>query len=282
MATVMAHNGPTQQALSLPVLLLFLQIHLTIAVSSLLPPPSSACAFTSNHTLPPSSVRCLPDQESALLRLKRSFTATNYSVSAFRSWRVGTDCCRWAGVQCSGDSGGRVTSLDLGGRGLEAGDLDPVLFHLTSLEYLNLAYNHFNGSQLPPSGFERLIHLTHLNLSNSGFFGPVPTGINKLTNLVSLDLSTSFDTIELISDGILLNTDVPMGSTWLENLGNLVHNLRNLRELHLGYVDLSKNGSQLSHPILETKSDNTICVLRVYFSHIQPTSLVNINRQCII
>ncbi|WVZ72391.1 hypothetical protein U9M48_020859 [Paspalum notatum var. saurae] len=210
--------------------------------------PSSAAgaAFTSNHTLPPSVRRCLPDQESALLRLKRSFTTTNYSISAFRSWRIGTDCCRWAGVQCSGDSsGGRVTSLNLGDRGLEAGGLDPVLFHLTSLKYLNLAYNDFNRSRLPSNGFERLIHLTHLNLSTSGFSGPVPIGINKLTNLVSLDLSTSFDIIELITDGFLSYSDAQL-SIWFveENIGNLVHNLGNLRELHLGYVDLSNNESQ--------------------------------------
>ncbi|WVZ72393.1 hypothetical protein U9M48_020860 [Paspalum notatum var. saurae] len=232
MATVMAHHGPTQQALSLLVLLLFLQIHLTIAVPG--DPSSAVAAFTSNHTLP-LSVRCLPDQESALLRLKRSFTTTNYSVSAFRSWRSSTDCCRWAGVQCSSDSGGRVTSLDLGDHGLEAGGLDPVLFHLTSLEYLNLAYNYFNGSQLPSSGFS----------------GPVPTGINKLTNLVSLDLSTSFDIIEVIGDGFLLHSDFPMDSIGLveENFGNLVHNLRDLRELRLGSVDLSNIGSQWCHTI---------------------------------
>jgi hypothetical protein len=134
-----------------------LQTILLTALVFLLSPSSSAGEFTtSNHTAVP--VACLPDQASALLRLKGSFSTSSSSISAFRSWKVGTDCCRWVGVQC-GDSDARVTSLDLGERGLESGGLDPALFRLSSLKHLNLAYNDFNGSQLPSSGFERLVRL---------------------------------------------------------------------------------------------------------------------------
>ncbi|KAF8694379.1 hypothetical protein HU200_038304 [Digitaria exilis] len=177
--------GTTKQQVVLHVII---QIHLALCAGSLL--PSSVGAFASNNTAA-LSVPCLPNQASALLRLKRSFATTNSSLIAFRSWRVGTDCCRWLGVHC-GDSDGRVTSLDLGNRGLESEGLDPVIFYLASLRYLNLAYNDFNNSQLPSAGFERLVNLTHLNLSTSSFSGQVPAGINRLTNLVSLDLSTSF------------------------------------------------------------------------------------------
>lgn len=149
---------------------LLTQIHLLVLLlgcSLLLPRPTTS-ATAGNHTAPMALSSCLPDQASSLLRLKRSFVTTNYSAVAFRSWRAGTDCCRWAGVRCSSNSdggGGRVTSLDLSDQGLESGGLDPAIFHLSSLERLNLAYNDFNGSQLPSSGFERLANLTHLNLS---------------------------------------------------------------------------------------------------------------------
>ncbi|OEL35963.1 hypothetical protein BAE44_0003018, partial [Dichanthelium oligosanthes] len=162
---------------------LLLQIHLAITMCS---------GYTSNHTARVPPVPCLPDQAAALLRLKRSFTATNYSAIAFRSWRAGTDCCRWMGVRCAYHDG-RVTYLDMGDRSLKSGGLEPALFDLTSLRYLNLASNNFNGSQLPSTGFEQLTELTHLNLSSSSFSGQVPNGIRHLTNLISLDLSTSFE-----------------------------------------------------------------------------------------
>jgi hypothetical protein len=108
-----------------------------------------AGSFSSNHTaVAVAQVPCLHDQETALLRLKLSFAATAYSITAFQSWKVGTDCCRWAGVHC-GDSDGRVTSLDLGNWGLESAGIDLALFNLTSLRHLDLSWNDFNMSELP-------------------------------------------------------------------------------------------------------------------------------------
>ncbi|PWZ32903.1 hypothetical protein Zm00014a_008716 [Zea mays] len=227
---------------------LLTQIHLLVLLlgcSLLLPRPTTS-ATAGNHTAPMALSSCLPDQASSLLRLKRSFVTTNYSAVAFRSWRAGTDCCRWAGVRCSSNSdggGGRVTSLDLSDQGLESGGLDPAIFHLSSLERLNLAYNDFNGSQLPSSGFERLANLTHLNLSTSSFSGQVPaSGIGGLTSLVSLDLSTSYEFYDLLDDGFLLHRDSNSDARLtVQSFETLVANLRNLRELHLGLVDLSSD-----------------------------------------
>jgi hypothetical protein len=53
---------------------------------------------------------------------------------------------------------------------------------------------------IPATGFERFTLLTHLNLSYLGLRGPIPDGIGKLVNLLSLDLSSS-----IVSDGY----DVP-------------------------------------------------------------------------
>lgn len=230
----MADHGPHKA-----VFLRLLEILSIVVLFSLHP----SSATTRTVATPP--VSCLPDQASALLQLKRSFTTTGYSTIAFRTWRTGTDCCRWAGIRCA-QANGLVTSLDLGERGLESGGLDSALFALTSLEYLNLAYNDFNGSLLPSSGFERLTKLTYLNLSSSSFSGQLPTtGIGSLTNLISLDLSTSYEILDLY-EGYYRTFHRSSDSIQLveHNFEGLIHNLSNLRELHLGFVDLSSSGTR--------------------------------------
>lgn len=135
-----------------------------------------------------------------------------------------------------------MTSLDLSNQGLQSGGLNHAIFDLTSLEYLNLAYNDFNGSSLPSTGFERLVKLTHLNLSSSDFDGQVPIGIRQLTNLVSLDLSTGFEIIDLLADGYRVNVHSNRDSRLTHpNFEALIAKLGKLRKLNLGYVDLSGN-----------------------------------------
>ncbi|CAL4951769.1 unnamed protein product [Urochloa decumbens] len=202
-------------------------------------------------------VPCLSDQASMLLQLSRSFLPTNESATAFRSWRAGTDCCDWEGVGC-GDADGYVTSLHLVDWGLESAALDPVIFGLTSLRYLNLALNDFNGSQLPAFGFERLIELTHLNLSSSNFQGRIPVGIGRLTKLVSLDLSASFyveDQVGHNDHDILLQLFSNLDWQFVEpNIGSLITNLSNLKQLYLDRVDLSGNGLKWCGAFLNTST----------------------------
>ncbi|PUZ58168.1 hypothetical protein GQ55_5G488600 [Panicum hallii var. hallii] len=238
MPTTMAHHGPPVAALHL-----LLQIHLAVMVCSLL--PSSAGAFTSNNTNAAAvapRLPCLRSQEMALLQLKRSFTATADSITAFRSWKVSTDCCGWAGVHC-GDADGHVTSLDLGSWGLESASLDPALFDLTFLRYLNLGGNNFNLSELPSIGFERLTNLTSLNLPNCNFSGQVPYNIGCLTNLISLDLSVSFKIVELAdeTDRYIIVGHHNIGRLAVTNFTSLVANLGSLRVLNLGGLDLSQS-----------------------------------------
>uniref|UniRef100_A0A0D3EJW0 non-specific serine/threonine protein kinase n=1 Tax=Oryza barthii TaxID=65489 RepID=A0A0D3EJW0_9ORYZ len=219
-------------------LLLLLQFSFLLLLSS------------ASNAVTPAGVPCRPDQAPALLRLKRSFTVTNNSVTAFRSWRAGTDCCGWEGVGCAAGAGannGRaVTSLHLGDWGLESAGIDPALFELTSLEYLNLAHNNFGGSKIPSDGFERLIRLTHLNLSSSGFTGQVPASIGNLTSLVSLNLSTYFMIVEIPDDAYETLISQTANSIWLiePNFETFISKLTNLRDLHLGYVDMSNSGAQ--------------------------------------
>ncbi|KAF2907119.1 hypothetical protein DAI22_12g071525 [Oryza sativa Japonica Group] len=191
---------------------------------------------------------CLPDQAAALLQLKRSFNATigDYSA-AFRSWVAvaGADCCSWDGVRCGG-AGGRVTSLDLSHRDLQAASgLDDALFSLTSLGYLDLSSNDFGKSQMPATGFEKLTGLTHLDLSNTNFAGLAPAGIGGLTSLNYLDLSTTFFEEELDNENSIPYYYSDTISQLSEpSLETLLANLTNLEELRLGMVNMSSNGAR--------------------------------------
>ncbi|KAB8116964.1 hypothetical protein EE612_058449, partial [Oryza sativa] len=150
-------------------------------------------ALTDDATAP--VIQCLPDQASALLRLKHSFntTAGGYSTT-FRSWITGTDCCHWEGIHCSGEDG-RVTSLVLGGHNLQTTIVDPALFRLNSLRYLDLSGNNFSMSQLPVTGWR-------ISPSSPTLTSPTPTSpvrcrlaseaLSTWCTLTSPQASTSF------------------------------------------------------------------------------------------
>jgi Leucine-rich repeat (LRR) protein len=188
---------------------------------------------------------CRPDQAKHLLQLKKSFSFVD-STTTLSSWRDGTtDCCLWEGVGCDASSSGDVTVLDLNNRRLFSHyGLDPAVFSLTSLRRLDLSMNDFsrgdddvqplpgNITATTPAGFERFSLLTHLNLSYAGLRGPIPAGIGKLVNLVSLDLSSYF----------AIGEDGASDDMWVANSDTLVANLSNLRELYLDGVDLSSMG----------------------------------------
>ncbi|CAN6171114.1 unnamed protein product [Urochloa humidicola] len=182
------------------------------------------CLFTDTAAKLKTTASCLPDQASSLLQLKASFIG----YDNLPSWQAGTDCCHWEGVTCD-MAVGRVISLDLAEFDLTSHRLDPALFNLTSLRNLNLAFNYFIGAFLPPSGFERLTDLIHLNLSRTYFMGQIPIGIARLKNLVTIDLSDNYE----------LYFERPSFQTFMANRSNL-------RELFLDEVGLPNNGSAWS------------------------------------
>uniref|UniRef100_J3NC77 Uncharacterized protein n=1 Tax=Oryza brachyantha TaxID=4533 RepID=J3NC77_ORYBR len=237
------------------------------------------------------SSACLPGHAAALLQLKRSFNTTvgDYSA-AFRSWVAGADCCGWEGVGCGG-ADGRVTSLDLGDRQLQATALDDALFSLTSLRYLDLSWNDFSESQLPATGFELLTELTHLDLSNTNFAGPVPAGIGSITGLAYLDLSTTFFEAEMDEDySVMYYNSNTMSPLFEPSLEAMLANLTNLEELRLGMVNLSQNGERwcdamarrspklevismpycsLSGPICRSLSElRSLAVIELHYNHL--------------
>ncbi|CAL5392581.1 unnamed protein product [Camellia sinensis] len=107
-------------------------------------------------------------------------------------WNESTDCCSWEGVTCDWLNG-HVIGLDLSCSQLQGTIQDnSTLFHLRHLQSRNLAFNYFNLSRIS-SEFGSFASLTHLNLSYSGFEGPIPSKISHLSKLISLDLSHVID-----------------------------------------------------------------------------------------
>ncbi|XP_058111950.1 receptor like protein 22-like [Magnolia sinica] len=179
--------------------------------------------------------QCIEHHFSALLHLKQGFIfSDDYNTTRLSSWNPDNrDCCSWEGITCDGATG-HVTSLDLSELHIY-GRIDFVsLFHLQSLQKLNLAYNDFDGSPIP-SGFEQLTSLTHLNLSSSKIYGQIPLEISRMTTLVSLDLSYNTNYNGLNSNTLKLENP---------NIGELVQNLSSLRELHLDNVKISVEGNE--------------------------------------
>jgi len=172
------------------------------------------------------SAQCLDSQKSLLLQLKNNLIFNRDMSKKLARWDQTRDCCFWEGVNCSE---GRVTGLDLTNEAI-SGDLSS-LFNLQNLQNLSLAYNKFNGSQIP-SDFEKLKNLSYLNLSNAGFAGQIPVEISSLTRLVFLDLSA-----------IYFPGPTPLK---LENpsLKMFVQNLPNLTELYLDGVNISAQGNE--------------------------------------
>lgn len=191
---------------------------------------------------------CPPDQSFAWLQFKKTLSINN---SAFEpncdkshpkmlSWEEGTDCSSWDGVTCDRVTG-HVIGLDLSCSWLQGIiHSNSSLFLLPQLQWLNLAFNDFNGFRIS-SEFSQLASLTHLNLSFV-FFGHIPSAISHMSKLVSLDLSYNFK----------INTSTGTWTSLLRldtlNMKKLVQNLTELRQLNLGMVNMStvKLGSEKS------------------------------------
>ncbi|KAL6287188.1 hypothetical protein ACE6H2_011578 [Prunus campanulata] len=180
------------------------------------------------------------DECSALLQFKESF-AISKSVSAdplaypkVSFWtREGdgnrNNCCSWDGVECDEDFG-HVVGLDLRSSCLYGSiNSSNTLFRLVHLQRLDLSDNHFNFSEIPSRFGQDLSSLTYLNLSNSLFYGQIPSEISMLSKLSTLDLS--YNSLKLYPD------ITPLKLT-KGNMISLVQNLTNIKQLHLSQVDI--------------------------------------------
>ncbi|XP_028057720.1 receptor-like protein 9DC3 [Camellia sinensis] len=194
---------------------------------------------------------CTPEQSSALLQFKQQFSFNNdasgcdRSYPKMESWKEGSDCCSWDGVDCDNNTS-QVIGLDLSCSWLN-GTIHPnstIFYYFPHLQSLNLAFNDFGKSRIS-SEFSRFTRLTHLNLSGSSFSGKVPIEVSFLSKLVSLDLSDNYD-LRLEEPGFEL----------------LVQNLTKVRELNLYDVNIS---SVVSNSLLNLTSltllDLSLCGL---------------------
>ncbi|KAL7207694.1 hypothetical protein ACSBR1_029611 [Camellia fascicularis] len=189
---------------------------------------------------------CTQEQSSALLQFKQQFSfdkSASYgfcdsfgilSYPKMESWKEGSDCCSWDGVECDNKTS-QVIGLDLSCSWLN-GTIHPnttIFCCFPHLQSLNLAFNDFGMSRIS-SEFSRFTRLTHLNLSGSSFSGKVPIEVSFPSKLVSLDLSENYD-LRLEEPGFEL----------------LVQNLTKVRELNLEGVNIS---SVVSNSLLNLTS----------------------------
>ncbi|KAI3748825.1 hypothetical protein L6452_12201 [Arctium lappa] len=186
---------------------------------------------------------CSPVQSHALLLFKQELFFTDHSIKyryvnnicrdwlgsgyypITMNWKTSIDCCNWDGVICNHLTGD-VIDLDLS-CGMLRGTIHPnsTLFHLPHLQRLNLAFNSFFPSQLPHEIVSFSTSLTHLNLSECGFTGQVPTSTTFLHKLVYLDLSHNYFDSRL--EPRVLN-NLLQNSTHLRHLS--------LDDVHIGLV----------------------------------------------
>ncbi|KAI3843967.1 hypothetical protein MKW92_001068 [Papaver armeniacum] len=158
---------------------------------------------------PLASHGCHQEERKALLGIKSSLQDPS---NRLYSWQQGIkyqNCCDWLGIQCSGDSL-HVISINLRNTEYEIyyneyiytvnlndfnppdtalqGKFSPFFNNFTHLQYLDLAFNNFQESQIPLQ-FSNLTKLTHLDLSHSNFTGSTLTQFTNLSSLKLLDLS---------------------------------------------------------------------------------------------
>ncbi|GLJ42280.1 hypothetical protein SUGI_0875150 [Cryptomeria japonica] len=169
---------------------------------------------------------CPADERNYLLDFKGGLVDPTGRLS---SWK-GYNCCESKGIHCDFHSG-HVISLDLKnpfGTYVDnpknlSGAIHPSLFNLQYLQHLDLGYNYFNGTSIPPQ-LAKLQSLSFLSLASAGFGGEVPLELGNITTLRHLDLSAG-----------------PFGNFVLESrkFAGWVQNLRSLEFLAMNDVNLS-------------------------------------------
>ncbi|GKG15729.1 leucine-rich repeat-containing protein, partial [Tanacetum coccineum] len=128
------------------------------------------------------SFSCPIHQKQALLHFKSTLTSIYNSTEYVKldSWNPTSDCCSWERVNCS--TTGSVTELHLLNVAVPPPNFEQVpissdiltpLFHIRTLERLDISYNYFEG-EIPGDGFGNLTKLLHLDTWENNFNGSIP------------------------------------------------------------------------------------------------------------
>ncbi|KAB2011444.1 hypothetical protein ES319_D09G021100v1 [Gossypium barbadense] len=145
--------------------------------------------------------------------------------------RVG-DHCKWPGIRCKA---GSVVEIDLSGHGLN-GSITPQIGALSKLRYLNLSLNSLTGEL--HSSIGNLTQLAVLDVSGN-YIHSIPSAIQKMENLVSLNLSVN----SLTEIGRLRNL-VALDLSYNRLVGPIPSSISNLTNLASLFLESNKlNGS---------------------------------------
>uniref|UniRef100_A0A2N9IMD6 Leucine-rich repeat-containing N-terminal plant-type domain-containing protein n=1 Tax=Fagus sylvatica TaxID=28930 RepID=A0A2N9IMD6_FAGSY len=242
------------------------------------------------------SATCHVDDETGLLGFKSSITADPSGILS--SWKPGTDCCKWAGINCLANN--RVTSLSLSGQANKpnsflSGPISPSLSKLKFLDGLYLQNLRDISGPFPnflfglygnrfcgpiPSSISELTGLAQLKLGGNLLTGPIPYGIQRLKNLTLLSL-----------DQNRLSGSIPdiFGSFSELRILRLSHNkftgkipasisslAPKLLYLELGHNGL--NGGKIPEFLSNFKALDTLDLSWNSFSGVVPKSFVNLTK----
>ncbi|XP_060675427.1 receptor like protein 22-like isoform X2 [Ziziphus jujuba] len=223
---------------------LYFLFHSSISMSFPSPsPPSSNSSW------------CHPDESTALLHFKNSFSFgtipenfycdNEVQVSIRKTWQNGTDCCTWSGVKCDKVTH-KVISLDLHCSWLQGnntlhGPVPSSIFQQVNLEYLRLTRNKLSGV-IGLDQFSKLKNVYHLGLSYNDL------SLNS-NNFINYTLPYDLDVLALSSCNI---SEFPYALRVSERLryldlsynriqGNIPKWLWNVGKEKLFYLNLSHN-----------------------------------------
>ncbi|KAL7126941.1 hypothetical protein ABFS83_14G220400 [Erythranthe nasuta] len=219
-----------------------------------------------------SNIVCPEIEKEALLSFKESLEDPSNILS---SWNVSADvnCCNWKGVVCSNiTGGGHVQQLRL--QGLR-GKMNPSLFDLKHLKYLDLSQNDFE--ETIPSFIGSITALEYLDLSHAGFYGTIPHSIGNLSNLRTLRLNyysyesgLDVDNLEWLSGLSRLeqlnmnNVNLIRASNWQQ----VINTLPSLVELRFQHCSLDF----MTNATLHNNVSTSLAILDFYASNLMEYS----------